>query len=106
MNERYNIIYSPEALDDLESIYTYIAFDLQAGQSAQNQVNRIRDHIRKLDTFPEAFVLVDWEPWQSAGMHRLPVDNYVVYYLVNSEEMTVTVIRIFYAGRNIEEIVN
>ncbi len=106
MNEQYNIIYSPKALNDLESIYTYIAFDLQAGQTAQNQVNRIRDHIRKLDTFPEAFILVDWEPWQSAGMHKFPVDNYVVCYMIDPEEMTVSIIRIFYAGRDIEGIVN
>ncbi len=106
MTEKYNVIYSPEALDDLETIYTYIAFELQAGQAAQNQVSGIRDHIRKLDTFPESFAIVDWEPWQSAGMHKLPIDNYVVYYLVDASILTVTIIRIFYAGRDVEGIIN
>lgn len=40
------------------------------------------------------------------GMHQLPVDNFIVYYLVNDEERTVTVVRIFYSGRDIERIIN
>lgn len=39
-------------------------------------------------------------------MHQLPVDNFIVYYLVDDEEMAVTVVRVFYGGRDIEEIVN
>jgi toxin ParE1/3/4 len=40
------------------------------------------------------------------GMHQLPVNNFIVYYLVDDEVGTVTVVRIFYGGRDIEEIVN
>ena len=39
------------------------------------------------------------------GMHRVPVDNFVVYYAVNDGSRTVTVIRIFYGGRDVEGIV-
>lgn len=38
-------------------------------------------------------------------MHKLSVDNYVVYYMVDAEEHTVTVVRIFYGGRDVEGIV-
>lgn len=37
-------------------------------------------------------------------MHQLPVDNYIVYYLVNDERMEVTVSRILYGGRDVERI--
>lgn len=40
------------------------------------------------------------------GMHQLPVNNFIVYYLVDDEAGTVTVVRIFYGGRDIEGIVN
>jgi len=49
---------------------------------------------------------VEWEPWQSMEMHRLPVDNFVVYYTVDDDTLIVTVIRIFYGGRDVEEIIN
>lgn len=39
-------------------------------------------------------------------MHQFPVDNFIVYYLVNDKERTVTVARIFYGGRENEEIIN
>lgn len=39
------------------------------------------------------------------GMHQVPVDNFVVYYLVNDEEHTVSIIRIFYSGQDVEGII-
>ena len=35
-------------------------------------------------------------------IHKLPVDNYIVFYLADSATMTVTIIRIVYGGQNIE----
>ena len=39
-------------------------------------------------------------------MHQLPVENFIVYYLVDDKERTVTVARIFYGGRDIEGSIN
>lgn len=104
MNE-YRVQYSAEALEDLKSIYRYIADELQAPQAAQGQGDRIRKMIRSLSTSPSRFAAVEWEPWASMGMRKVPVNNYLVFYLVQNADSTVTVIRIFYGGRNIEEIV-
>ncbi|MCD8078822.1 MAG: type II toxin-antitoxin system RelE/ParE family toxin [Lachnospiraceae bacterium] len=106
MSEQYKVVYSTAALDDLNAIYSYIAFELMAQPTAKNQVNRIRKGIRALNVFPERYAKVDWEPWASSGMHRVPVDNFVIYYLVDSETMTVTIVRIFYGGRDVETIIN
>ena len=75
MSDTYSIIYSSEAKDDLREIYSYIAYDLQAPETAEGQVNRIRKEIRSLDFMPSRYAVVDWEPWKSMGMHRVPVDN-------------------------------
>ena len=101
----YKIIYSPESLDDLRSIYMYIAYELLAGDTAEKQVNRIREAVRKLDVFPEGHSQVNWEPWVSLGMHFLPVDNYIVYYLVDNDSRSVSIVRIFYGGRDVEHII-
>ncbi len=105
MSGQYKVVYSPAALADLDAIYSYIAFKLMAHTTAQNQVTRIRKEIRSLDTFPGRYVNVQWEPWSSIGMHKLPVDKFVVYYLVDSEAMLVTIVRIFYGGRNVKGII-
>lgn len=100
MSDAYSVIYSPEAMDDLREIYSYIAFTLLVPETAEKQVNRIRKEVRSLDFMPSRYSLVEWEPWKSMGMHKVPVDNFVIYYTVDDESRTVTVIRIFYSGRN------
>ena len=104
MSDSYSVVYSPEALNDLKDIYAYIAQELLVPDTALNQVNRIRKEIRSLDFMPSRYALVDWEPWKSMGMHKVPVDNFVVFYTVDSDSMTVAIIRIVYGGRDIESI--
>ena len=106
MNETYSVICSSKAKDDLIEIYSYIAFDLQVPDIAEGQVNRIRKTIRSLDFMPSRYITVEWEPWKSMRMHQVPVDNFVVYYVVNDDSRTVTVTSIFYGGRDIEDIIN
>ena len=106
MNEKYTVIYSPEALDDIRKIYSYIAFELKAPGTAKNQTDRIRKFIRSLDFMPMRHPIVEWEPWKSMKMHKAPVNNYVVYYIVNDEQNTVTIIRIFYGGRDVQNIID
>ena len=89
-----------------EKIYSYIAFALKENRIASNQVNRIRSSIRSLDTFPGRYAAVEWEPWASMGMHKLPVNNYLVFYLVDDASREVKIARIFYGGRDIEGAVN
>lgn len=104
--ENYKVGYSLDALDDLREIYDYMVNELLVPETAVDQVGRIRKEIRSLDFMPARYALVEWEPWNSMKMHQLPVDNFIVYYLVDDEKMMVTVVRIFYGGRNIKEIIN
>ena len=52
MSDSYNVVYSPQALNDLKDIYAYIAQELFVPDTARNQVNRIRKEIRSLDFMP------------------------------------------------------
>ena len=105
MTEAYRVRYSPAAREDLKGIYSYIADSLKESGTAARQTDRIRKAIRSLDTMPERHRVVEWEPWASLGMRRIPADKYVIYYLVDKKGHTVTVVRIFYGGRNVEEII-
>ena len=102
---KYKVIYSPAALDDLKNIYAYIAYILLVPDTAERQVNRIRKEIRSLDLFPERNSVVEWEPWASMGMHKIPVDNYIVFYLPDKEKRIILIVRVFYGGQDIEHII-
>ena len=101
MNDIFWVVYAPKAKKDLREIYIYISSNLLAPLTAKNQVNRIRTMIRSLDSFPSRYPIVDWEPWKSMGMHRVPVDNYAIFYTVDNQNLLVTIIRIVYSGRDI-----
>jgi toxin ParE1/3/4 len=104
MTEHYKVVYSAVAKEDLKNVYSYIAFILKEKQTAARQTNRIRQSIRELETMPARYASVDWEPWTTMGMRKMPVDNYVVFYLVDAQEHIVNIVRIFYGGRDIENI--
>ncbi len=104
MSDAYSVIYSPEAKSDIKDIYSYIAFELLVPRTAESQVNRIRKTIRSLEFMPSRNPIVDWEPWKCMGMHKVPVDNFVVFYTVDSSTLTVTIIRIVYGGRDIQRM--
>lgn len=104
MSEQYRIQYSPAALDDLKDIYAYLAYELKAPSTAKNQVNRINAEIGSLDFMPCRYEQVDWGPWKSMGMRKVPVNNFVVFYKVDLDAMTVTVFRIVYGGSDVRRI--
>ena len=88
--EKYIVDITDDALDDMETLYQYIAVKLQAPENAMGQYNRIADAILTLDTFPDRCGLFDCEPEHSMGIHKMYVDNYVVCYVIEPGVVTVT----------------
>lgn len=94
--QRYEVIIANQANQDLRRIFEYISLELLSPDNAAGQLDRLEAAIDKLDTFPEGHSLYEDEPWHSRNLRVLPVDNYVVFYIPDNDEMTVTVIRVIY----------
>ncbi len=103
--ERYNVVYSSDAMNDINAIYNYISKKLFARNSARRIVKRIREQIRSLDMFPERHPLAPEKRLASIGLRKIAVENFVIYYEVNKSSMTVTIARIMYGGRDAENII-
>lgn len=102
----YEIKLSEQADKDLREIFEYIAFDLQSLENASGQLDRLEEHISKLHTMPERYPKYEKEPWKSRELRVLPVDNYLIFYISNSDKKIVTVIRVMYSGRDIDTQLN
>lgn len=102
----YKVDISEQADNDLRGIYEYIAFELQSPENAGGQLDRLEEHILSLDTMPERYRKYEKEPWKSRGLHVLPVDNYVVLYIPDSNKKVVTILKVMYAGRDIDNLLN
>lgn len=96
---KYEVKITDEALADMEKIYEYIATQLLAPENAMGQYNRIADAILSLDSFPNRFAILEFEPEHSRGMRRMVVDNYLVCFVVDSGVVTVT--DVLYGASNI-----
>ena len=101
MSETYTIKYSTKAINDLRDIYSYIAFNLQAPETAAKMVRQIEKFLLELDFMPERNPIVEWEPWNSMNMHKMRVGNYLVFYIVDPLQSTVLIVRIVYGKRDI-----
>ena len=102
--EIYRISYTDEALQDLRDIFEYISLELKVPEIAAAQVRRILNHARSLDTFPERCKPVNWEPWSDIGMRQMPVDNFMIFYIIEAKFQSVQIVRVLYSKRNIQEI--
>jgi toxin ParE1/3/4 len=98
----FEIEISAQADNDLRNIYEYIAYELQSPKNAKGQFDRLEKSILGLNQMPERFRAYKQEPWYSRGLRIMPVDNYCVLYIPNTEKAVVTVIRVMYGGRDIE----
>lgn len=102
----YGITITEQADSDLRGIYEYIAFELLSPDNAAGQLDRLEENIMTLEEFPEKFRLYEKEPWHSRGLRVMPVDNYLVFYIVENDSEIVTVIRVMYSGRDADNHLN
>ena len=98
--KQYRILITDEALNDMESIYEYIASALLAPDTAIGQYNRIADAIETLDQMPERIKVMESEPERARELRRLIVDNYAVFFFIVDDAVIVT--NVLYGASDIE----
>ena len=96
----YSVITSHRAKQDMKEIGRYIAEELQSPQSARNLLESFEREINELNQMPKRFAYVSDENLARKGIRWLPVKNYSIFYNVDEDTKTVTVIRVYYARRD------
>ena len=77
--EHYNVIITPDAAVDFSQLKSYIAYTLQAPETALKYIHGLRQEIEKLESFPAAIAPVSEEPWHSRGIRRVIHKNFCNY---------------------------
>ncbi len=94
----------PQALDDLRDLYSYVAFSLKERATAESWL-----------TGESARLLAHWMPcpggtllWTGnrgrAWGCRFTVENFLLFYLIDQSTRTVTLVRIVYGGRDLQNL--
>ncbi len=104
MASKYSYRFTNKAVQDLDDILHYISVDLANPIAAQNLGKMIFEKIDTVRSFPESGAPIDNEFLTDKEVRKLLVDNYIIYYKAHHEEKMLTVIRIVYGKRNLDEI--
>ena len=98
--DSYEIVMTPDAIDDLTELRNYIADVLLAPTAALNTVRSIRKEIADLSVFPAANRTMDEEPWHSRGLRRVQAKIFFIYYRIDEAGKRVYILNIIYARRD------
>ena len=105
----YKIEYLSSALRDLTEIADYIGVKLSNPEAADRLSESIVSTIDKLAEMPYRYPIyypLAAFPVKPLKMEyrKMVVKNYLVFYWVNEEKQRVTIARVIYGGRNIDNI--
>ena len=103
MLNKYSLIISPSARNDLRSIYEYISIDLHNKISADNLIRDFNNAFVRICYFPKSFPVINNEFLTHDLIRKKIVNNYIIFYLFIDD--VVRIMRIVYSARDYENIV-
>ena len=104
MASKFGYQLTKRAESDLDGIVSYIAVELAKPQAASDFVDKLKDNIDEARAFPESGSLVDNEFLQVENLRKKLIGNYIMYYLPDTGEKMIYILRIVYGKQNITEI--
>lgn len=96
----YKVKLTDHAVAQLQEAVIYISKVLQASTVAKHWAARVKKELASLSTMPARYPLTEEEPWHTEGIHRMSVENFLVYYWINEEKKIVWITAIVYARRD------
>jgi toxin ParE1/3/4 len=96
----YNIQITEPAERDLYEVGVYISKELLEPETAKKVISKIAYGINSLEDMPLGNALAADDRLSYKGIRKIMADNYIIFYIVNEESKTVTIIRILYSRRD------
>ncbi|MFR8171880.1 MAG: type II toxin-antitoxin system RelE/ParE family toxin [Marvinbryantia sp.] len=104
MESKWDYQLTRKADADLDEIVGYIAVELANPKAASDFVDKLQATIEEARSFPESGSPVVNEYLPETEVRKKVVGNYIMYYLPDSTERMIFVLRIVYGRRNMDEI--
>jgi toxin ParE1/3/4 len=104
--DRWAVTYSNSFERDLDEIFDYIADATLDPEIAARQVARIKETANTLDFMPYRHRLHYDERLRGLGVRRMLVDNYVIWYVPDEKQKTVTITRVIHSARDINKVLD
>lgn len=96
----YQVKLTSQAIGQIEGTVRYIAKILAEPETALKWADALQNEIAGLNFMPSRYPLTEEEPWRTKGIRKMVVKNFLLYYSVDEENMTVWVIAVIYGRRD------
>ena len=100
----FKVAYSEEAESDLDSIYSYIAFEKKDSINAAHLIQKLIKVIDDLSFMADSYHHYQIEPYLSEGVRYFSEGKYSIFYKIIDD--TAYVIRIVYGARDLESVLS
>lgn len=97
---KYKIDVTEPAIEDLNSIVSYIANDLKNSAAAKSFVDEADRIIRSLSEMPKRYPIVKDNMLAAQEIRFAQINNYLAFYVVRESTKTVTVLRVLHSRRD------
>lgn len=102
----YKLEYLPIAKKDMVEIVQYISKELQNPEAATRLAMNLTEAAESLLTFPYSTPV--YQPIRSVKheYRKILVQNYLIFYWIDEEKQLVTIVRVIYAKRNYNRLLD
>ena len=105
MSSNYRYHFTKKAETDLDEILSYISIELSNPDAAASFLKDLQTVLTSICSVPKIGRIVENEFLPDKEIRKSLVGNYVLYYLPDTEEKSIYVLRILYSRRNLDELV-
>lgn len=104
MASKYRYLLTKRAESDLDGIISYIVVELGNPKAASEFVDKLQGCIEEVMIFPESGSPVHNEFLQVENVRKKLFGNYIMYYLLDTKEKTIFILRIVYSKCDMDAI--
>jgi toxin ParE1/3/4 len=97
--DNFEVVIENTAEKDLVGILNYIFGTLLEPESARRVYASLKTQISSLEQFPYRYPTISEEPYATMNVRKIPVENYLTFYIVDDERKKVHVFRILHNRR-------
>lgn len=96
----YSLFITDSANESLDEIIYYMIHKLKNPTAAMDFLNKVQKKYEKVRENPEMYEYVRDRRLAMKGYRKIPVDNYVIIYLVDDEKKEIEIRDVFYCGED------
>lgn len=95
----YEVHFTDKAEQDLIEILLYVSEILKEPGIAERLYGTIKKQVQSLNHMTQRYAIVEEEPYRTYGVRKIPIENYIAFYIVEERPQKVHVFRILYNRR-------